>query len=160
MSDLRKTEKGPEEIVAAALLVLLCVVVATQVVSRLVLQSPFVWAEEVARLLFIWLVFAGAAVALKRNKHFAVDLLVVKTPPAVGRQIERVAVVLVMAVLAVLAWKGIVFTWGVRGQRTDILEISQAWAYAPLPLACGSMLLRSIPLLRRPRAFPAEDPGV
>lgn len=145
---------------AGGFLILLCLVVACQVFSRFILRDPFVWAEEVARLFFIWLVFTGAAVALKHNKHFAVDILVVKVPPFVGRWIERVAVALVLGVLVVLVWKGSAFAWEVRGHRSDILEISQAWLYAALPVSALSMLLRSIPMLLRPPSFPAEDPGV
>lgn len=157
---MKKGLRNLEEGVASTFLVLLSVVVATQVVSRFILRDPFVWAEELARLFFIWTVFAGAAVALKQNKHFAIDLFVVKLPRGAGRWVERFAVALVVACLLVLIWKGTAFTWQVRGTRTDILEISQAWTYAALPVSCLSMLVRALPLLRRPPSFPAEDPGV
>ena len=40
------------------------------VFSRYVLQATFQWYDEVARLCFIWIVFLGAAVAVKRGMHF------------------------------------------------------------------------------------------
>lgn len=160
MKQAGKLFRNIEELAAGAFLVLLCLVVACQVFSRFILQDPFVWAEELARLFFVWLVFAGAAVGLKHNKHFAVDILLVNVPSRIGRWIERLALGLVIAVLLTLVWKGSLFVWEVRGYRSDILEISRSWLYAALPVSAVSMLWRSIPMLLKPPSFPAEDPGV
>ena len=39
------------------------------------------WSDEGACLLFIWTSFLAAAVALKRNQHIRIDVLLLKLPP-------------------------------------------------------------------------------
>lgn len=46
--------------------------IAAQIVARTALASPLTWAEEAATLLFIWLVFLGAAAAAKLDRHVQV----------------------------------------------------------------------------------------
>jgi len=53
----------------------LTAVVALQVLNRLVLHQPFIWSEEIARFLFLWVVLLGAAISVRRRRHFVVDVL-------------------------------------------------------------------------------------
>ena len=55
------------------------------VFSRYVLDRTFVWYDEVARACFIWLVFLGAAVAVKRGAHFGLHIVVDMLPPQLKR---------------------------------------------------------------------------
>ena len=60
--------------------------VATQVFVRYVLQRPlFLWSEEVARFLLIWMVFLGIGVGVKNDAHFAMDVLQAYSGEAIGR---------------------------------------------------------------------------
>ena len=52
----------------------LTAVVALQVLNRLVLHLPIIWSEEVARFLFFWVVLLGAALGVRKRRHFVVDL--------------------------------------------------------------------------------------
>ena len=58
------------EIAAGGLLAVESALVLTGVVFRYVLNNPLYWAEEAARLLLIWLSFAGAALAFQRAKKW------------------------------------------------------------------------------------------
>jgi C4-dicarboxylate transporter DctQ subunit len=49
------------------------------------LQIAAPWSDEGACLLFIWTSFLSAAVALKRNLHIRIDVLLVKLPPMAKR---------------------------------------------------------------------------
>lgn len=51
------------------------VVVFLQIISRYVFSFSLAWSEEVARLLFICIVFIGAAVLARREKHLTVTVL-------------------------------------------------------------------------------------
>jgi hypothetical protein len=57
------------ERVCLALMLALVGDVFLGVFSRYILQATFQWYDEVARLCFIWIVFLGAAVAVKRGMH-------------------------------------------------------------------------------------------
>lgn len=64
-----------EQLLAIALLSVVIVTMAAQVIWRYVLQSPLSWSEEVARLAMIWLTFIAASFVLATRQHIVVDLI-------------------------------------------------------------------------------------
>lgn len=58
-----------EEYVCAALVLLMVFCLALQVVMRIFTGSSFAWTEELSRYSFLWAVFVGAALAVKRGGH-------------------------------------------------------------------------------------------
>ena len=69
------------------LVVALAVVVFLQVFNRFVLKAPLAWSEDLAMLLFQWVVFLGAAIGVRRLRHFGIDLVVKKLPARMHRTI-------------------------------------------------------------------------
>ncbi len=136
-----------EEIIVVVLLAFMCVVVALQVFFRLILQDPLIWTEELATIFFVWVVFIGASLALKRNEHFAVELiqrrLSIKDRRLVG---IIVGVFLVVFSLLVLI-EGARITWFNTQVSTAAMQISRAWAYSALPAGGLLMLVRSLEIL-------------
>jgi len=63
------------ELVCLALMVVLVGDVFLGVFSRYVMQATFRWYDEVARLCFVWIIFLGAAVAVRRRLHFRMRLV-------------------------------------------------------------------------------------
>lgn len=61
-------------IVTSGMLVFLFVLIFGQILLR-VFGHPLHWVEEVSGIAFIWLIFAGAAVAYQRRDHLDVNLL-------------------------------------------------------------------------------------
>jgi hypothetical protein len=59
--------------------------VFSNVVGRYGFGAGFAGAEEVARLLFVWLVFLGAILALRRRAHLGVELVVQRLPAGLRR---------------------------------------------------------------------------
>ncbi|MFV0332764.1 MAG: TRAP transporter small permease [Tropicimonas sp.] len=52
---------------------ILCVLF--QIASRNLLPGTFVWTDEVAMFCFVWSVFLGAAVGVRRGVHYVVEIL-------------------------------------------------------------------------------------
>jgi TRAP-type C4-dicarboxylate transport system permease small subunit len=76
---------------------ILVIPVTLQMVSRYTALIPsYIWTEEMARFLFIWLILIGAMVGVREASHFEVDVW-----PTLGRRGE--ATVRVVARLGVLA---------------------------------------------------------
>ena len=61
------------ELIAAAIMAALVVVVLFQVIARYVLRIPLSWSEEVARYLLVWGTLLGAAAATARSQHIVID---------------------------------------------------------------------------------------
>lgn len=49
----------------------LVVTVATDVITR-ILGTPVLWIQEATMIVFVWSIFIGAAVAVRRQEHFAI----------------------------------------------------------------------------------------
>ena len=75
------------------------VLVFSNVVGRYGFGAGFAGAEEVSRLLFVWLVFLGAVLALRRRAHLGVELLQARLPRPLRRACAVVTHVLVLYAL-------------------------------------------------------------
>lgn len=64
----------------ALALSVMVVLVFGNVVLRYAFGSGITWAEEVARLMFVWLIFLGAILALRHHAHIGVDMLQSRLP--------------------------------------------------------------------------------
>ena len=117
------------------------------VFSRYVMHATFQWYDEVARLSFVWMIFLGAAVAVRRGAHFRLSLLVDRLRPAARRRVELVVTLIVIAFAAVLVAGGIAILPVARRQVTDALEISMVWFYGALPVGGALMILFALPHL-------------
>ena len=69
------------EILIAAFLALMVVMVFGNVVLRYAFNSGIVVSEELSRWLFLWVTFLGAIVALKEHAHLGSDFLIARLPP-------------------------------------------------------------------------------
>jgi len=90
------------------LLTLLLLVVGAQIFARYVLNHSLFWSEELARYLFIYLVFLGAAIALRREGHIRVSFFVERLPSGLGKAVA------VMGDLLLLLFVGAVLVQSVR----------------------------------------------
>ena len=135
--------------ICLGLMVVLVVDVFLGVWSRYVLHATFQWYDEVARLCFVWMVFLGAAVAVRRGAHFRLHLLVDRLGPRLRRVTDLVVALLVVGFGGVLVAGGVAMWPVARRQVTDSLELSMLWFYAALPVGGALMILFSLPHLRR-----------
>jgi TRAP-type C4-dicarboxylate transport system permease small subunit len=117
--------------------------------SRYVLQATFQWYDEVARLCFVWMVFLGAASAVRRGAHFRLHLLIDRLGPRLRRATDLVVGLLVVAFGGVLVAGGLAMWPVARRQVSDSLELSMVWFYAALPIGGALMILFSVPQLWR-----------
>jgi TRAP-type C4-dicarboxylate transport system permease small subunit len=93
------------EYLIAALLAAMVVLVFGNVVLRYGFDSGITVSEELARWLFVWLVFLGGVVALREHAHLGTDLLVSRLPVA-GRRACLVAGHVLMIYIAWLVLRG------------------------------------------------------
>ncbi len=91
-----------------ALLVLVEIfVLLAGVVSRFVFHHPFVWSDELASILFLWLAMLGSVVALQRMQHMRLTAVVSRLRPTLQPYAEVLSVAapaLFIAILLPYAW--------------------------------------------------------
>jgi len=128
------------EAACAVAVVALTVTVSLQVFNRFVLKTPLAWSEDLAMLLFQWVVFLGAALGVKRMRHFGIELIVRKFPERMRHWVE----VLTPVVMAIVALVMIVQGWTIltfnRTRTFPTMDLTYTWAFLPIPLA-GALIL-------------------
>ena len=92
-------------VLMAAALAVMVVLVFGNVVLRYAFNSGIAVSEEVSRWLFLWLTFLGAVVALNEHGHLGTDMLVARLPRA-GKKFCLIVAQIVMLYLTWLMLKG------------------------------------------------------
>ena len=93
-----------EEYLLVVLMVAEVVVVFAQVVTRYVFHMPLAWSEELARYMFIWLVWIGAAYATKLRKNIIIDVVASKFKGNVKLISEIINFVLFVVLMLFMLW--------------------------------------------------------
>lgn len=66
-------------------LAIMVVLIFGNVVLRYAFNTGIAWSEEISRLMFVWMIFLGAILALRQHAHIGVDMLQSKLPPGARR---------------------------------------------------------------------------
>lgn len=117
----------------------MAIVVNLQIFARYLLHAPFIWPEEVARLLLVWMTFIGAAALARRSGDLAVDTFVEMLPRVPRRALEMTRDITMLALFVFIATQGYALARAVAGMPlaatglpTDLL----AW-----PVIVGGSLI-------------------
>ncbi len=141
---MHAAKKAVDRILAVATAVLfatLVIVVTWQVVSRLVLNSPSTWSEELAKYCFVWLSLIAAALVFGERGHIAVTFVVDKFPRGARKVIAVLIQVLIAAfAVFVLIWGGIGAAQNTWLQNLTALPLQIGHMYIVMPIA-GAFIL-------------------
>jgi len=129
------------ELLCAALLTAIVLMVFANVAGRYFLHAPLRWSDELAQYLFLWLSYLGALAALVKGRHYSVALLIEALPKSLSTIVKTLSHVIVIVILAVLIWYGWKMVDILKFQRTPALRMSVYYFYLALPITSGLMLL-------------------
>jgi len=121
---------------------LMLIIIFLQVVSRYVFGFSFSWSEELARFLFVWVVFIGGALIMGEGGHIAVRLLpeIVKGTKA-GSMLNIIINVFSVIFILILIVKGSGMTKSMMFQIAPGLGIPMGIVYSIIPVSGVLMLL-------------------
>lgn len=114
------------EWISAAFVVAEVFLLLIGVISRYVFNSPIIWANELAEMLFLWLVSLGAVIALDKSEHMRMTLVLNRMSPRWRRLAERASGLIVAVVSIVLLVPGIGYMAAQAAITTPSLHISGA----------------------------------
>ena len=113
----------------------LVVPVAIQILSRHTdLVPSWIWTEEMARFLFVWMIMIGAMVGIRDGAHFDVDLWP-ELAPRPNALLRVIADVFVLVMALVFVWYGIRFVQFGWNQTSELAELPMPWIFVAWPLA-------------------------
>ena len=136
--------KTAANVLGGGLFLTLFVVFVVQITARFVFNKPIAWTDEVAVILYVWIILWGAAAIVPEREHVVFDL-VWNSVNRRTRQVMRIAGHLLIGGLALAAlpatWDYVKF---MAREGTPVLDIPFMWVFFPFVLLMGSLVLRAI----------------
>lgn len=128
--------------VSCVVLLLACVgLTAGQVFWRYVLHDPLTWSEEAARLVFIYVTFLAAALALRRRRMLRITVLVDSLPARWRHGLDLVTHTLVGIFLVILVVQSQVIVGAIGSHEAPATGVPMFVFYLSLPVAALAMLV-------------------
>lgn len=137
-------EHHPEDWIAFVIFWAMAVIVFLQFFTRYVLNNSLSWTEEIARYLLMWITFIGAAVAMRRGTHIAVEFAHVFLPAPAVRVLNFVIDVLVVGFVGLLCWFAIAIARRMQIQTMTVIEWPMSIVYGGIAVGCFFMFWRSL----------------
>lgn len=140
------------EPVAALLVAVEIVLLASGVFMRYVVRSPLVWSDELASILLLWLAMLGAVIAYRRGEHIRMTALLRRVSPQVAAVLEAISSVVVAIFVIELMPATLAFVKMEQIDVTPALGIPSS--YVVMAIVVGLSLILVLALLKLSEADP------
>jgi TRAP-type C4-dicarboxylate transport system permease small subunit len=134
------------EIVALACAGILPAIIAAQVLSRYTDWFTIFWADDVIKVLFLWVVFLGGAIAVKYEAHVRMTLFsaLLERPPYIGAIWPRLIRLSPGFAGALLLYLGITLVRITMHRELPSLQISAGYFMTIVPISGALMLFYAL----------------
>ena len=121
----------------------LFIVFVIQVTARFGFNKPLAWTDELAVILYVWIILWAAAFVVPEREHVAFDLLWNSAGPRTRRAMQMVGQMLIggLALCAVPAtWDYVYF---MKREGTPVLGLPFMWVFLPFVFLLVALVVRS-----------------
>ena len=132
------------------ILIILMIVMVGVVFANIVLRyagRSLRWAEEVSRLVFVWIAFIGMYIGFRRKVHPSFSLLVKAVNDkntTAGKFFKMIIQLSILVFLFIVVYGGYLYIERAWVQTTAVLRISVGWKYMAAPFGGILMTLEVI----------------
>ena len=145
------------EVVLWMLVALVISVTFAQVVFRYGIESSLSWSEELARYLFVWIIFVGTSVATRRQQHIFVEAFVALLPNSWRRWTSLLSSIVGIVFFSVFAYVGWLLMINAWQQYSTALDIRITWVYAAAPVGAALSIVHLV--ARLPQLWSGSEAG-
>jgi TRAP-type C4-dicarboxylate transport system permease small subunit len=137
-----------EELIAMVFFAITTSLVFIGAIARTI-GYPLIWAIDIAQMSFVWACVLGADIALKRNVHIEIDILV-RTFSRNARRLLAIAFLIMISVfLATLVYLGVQLTLLNLERPLGDVGISYGYVTSAIPVGAFLMLMTALRRLYR-----------
>ncbi len=136
---------------------LMLLLVFAQVITRYCFSYTPYFGEELARYLFVWVVFLSLPLVARYGGHMAIETLTSRVHGATLKFLNITADIFTIIFLAIMVWYGIQMVIRTSFQTSPALMVKMSWVYVVIPFGCGVMLLYTIANLVNVLKTPASE---
>jgi TRAP-type C4-dicarboxylate transport system permease small subunit len=127
--------------VVSAIIGLMLFWVFVQVITRYVFNYTPSFGEELARYMFVWVVFLSLPIVAKKGGHMAIEMITARLRGTALRTVNLIGDAFTLIFLVIMVWHGAGMVMRASFQTSPALQISMSWVYLAIPIGCGIMLL-------------------
>ena len=131
-----------EEWIGGALFLVIFGILVAQILFRQAFQSPLIWSEELAKLLFVYVGMLGISVAIRKQEHVYIDFLTNLMPASVKKVTNSFVQLVIFLGIIFFIHFGIKTFLDASFPIDALGGISEKWIYASLPIISILMLVR------------------
>ena len=141
---MRRWLKQGADAIGTGLFATLFLVFLVQIVARFGFNKPLPWTDELAVILYVWVILWAAAVMVPAREHVVFDLLYNACGPRTQRAMRLMGCLLIGGLAA----------WGLPGawdyvnfmarEGTPVLGWSFRWVFMPFVLLLAALVLRNL----------------
>jgi TRAP-type transport system small permease protein len=117
------------------------VVVSLQVLLRYAFNTSLDWAEDVARLLFVWSIFLAIPLGVKQGTHIAIELLTLHLAPAARGLFFRAMALGCAALMGVVCYQSTLLTVQQWDEFMPTLNVTAALFMVPVAFGAAHSAL-------------------
>jgi len=143
LARLIKIVTWTENALLIAMLALMVLLAAAQILARNFLDTSIFGADQMLRLLVLWVAFLGAIAASREGKHIHVDAIARWLPGRIKSGVVAATDLFTLGVCLTLAWQSVRFIQNARESAEMAFGSMPVWVAALiLPLAFTLIALR------------------
>ena len=139
---MRRWLKGAADVVGGTLFAALFIVFIVQITARFAFNKPLPWTDELAVILYVWVILWASAFVVPEREQVVFDLVW----NSVGPRTRQVMLVLGNGMVGGLALVGIPASWGyvhfMAREGTPVLGIPFMWVFLPFVLLLVALVAR------------------
>ena len=133
-----------ERILLTSSMGMMSVIIVYQVILRYFFSRSNSWSEELARYLMIFSAMVGAAIAVRRNTHHQIDILINYFKPQIKRHFIIISTLVGTAFLVFLFICSVRLVGIGRSNMSAGINVSMAIPYTFIPAGVVLMILASL----------------
>ena len=124
--------------------VAITILLFVQVVSRYCLGHSIAWTEELAQIMFVWMLYFGIAAAVRKRKFLRIEFVLDRVPPSWKRAMLILAnviqalfnIIMIQPVCSIISNMG--------AAKTSLLRIPKSVAYGIIPVMLTLTTIRIV----------------
>ncbi len=122
-------------------------IIFIQVIFRYVFQHSLTFSEELARYLFVYIVFFGTAVVARENGHIVVGVVTQRLKGKIAKYTKIAAYTSIMVFVTILFYHGVRIVALTSYQLSPALRIPMSYIYLAIPVASFVMFCNMLILI-------------
>ena len=130
--------------IGVALFAALFCVFIIQIIARFVFNQPLAWTDELAVVLYIWMVLWCASFVVRAREHVMFDLAYNAVSPAVQRGMGLVGAITLAGLMGYALAGNWDYIWFMSREKTPVLNISFFWVFLPFMFLLASLVVRNV----------------